>query len=116
MALSCVPQASCVVAYDHAMVSLSPATTEKVHRLFPGTDWAVVVQLLETECSDTLPGNRGSRDPQRFERIQFAVLKLSEGSLPRLKHVIDLAKKDWRDVLMGAGFGSVDAHTHWVIE
>lgn len=105
-----------IQGYHRVMVSLSPATLEKVHRLFPEAEWPEVISLLERECSDTLPRYSGIDEPQRFERIQFAVLKLSEGSLPRLKHVIALAQRDWRDVLMGAGFGSLDAHEHWVIE
>ncbi|HEY2532393.1 MAG TPA: hypothetical protein VGJ20_31435 [Xanthobacteraceae bacterium] len=39
-------------------------------------------------------------------------LRLSEGKLDQLEHAIALAKADWRDLLMAAGFEhDVDAHT-----
>ena len=98
------------------MVSLSAATMEKVHKLFAQHDWPEVIRLLETECSDNLPLYHDIQEPHRFERIQFAVLKLSQGDLPHLTRAVVSAEKDWRGVLMAAGFGSLDAHTHWVIE
>jgi hypothetical protein len=49
-----------------------------------------------------------------MERIRFAALKLSEGDMGRLRAAIDLAKLDWRDLLMNAGFGwSVHVHEKW---
>jgi hypothetical protein len=41
-------------------------------------------------------------------------LKLSGGALNALQRPIDLAKIDWRDVLVAAGFGSdLSAHKSW---
>ena len=46
-----------------------------------------------------------------LERLQFAALKLSEGNLDKLDRAVALANRDWRDLLMAAGFGEdVDAH------
>jgi hypothetical protein len=53
-------------------------------------------------------------NPASIERIRFAVLKLSAGDLKALQRAIDLAKIDWRDVLVAAGFCSdVTAHKSW---
>ena len=98
------------------MAKLSDATLDKVHRLFPSSDWVEVVSLLENECTDNLPFYKEITDPTRYERVQFAVLKVSEGSLPRLRHVVDRAKQDWRGVLMRAGFGDLLAHTQWTLD
>jgi hypothetical protein len=49
-----------------------------------------------------------------MERIWFAVVKLSNGDRERLEHALALAKTDWRDLLMAAGFGAhVKAHKTW---
>jgi hypothetical protein len=40
-----------------------------------------------------------------LERFQFAALKLSDGNLDKLNRAVDLANRDWRDLLMAAGFG-----------
>jgi hypothetical protein len=49
-----------------------------------------------------------------IERIRFAALKLCRGDLSALQRAVGLAKKDWRDVLVAAGFESdVAAHRSW---
>jgi hypothetical protein len=49
-----------------------------------------------------------------LERIRFAALKLSAGNLEALRSAVGLANRDWRDLLMAAGFGrDVDAHRSW---
>jgi hypothetical protein len=59
--------------------------------------------ILETETPDGL------------ERVRFAALKLSEGNMEKLHRAVKLAKADWRDLLVAAGFAdSVHAHKHWV--
>lgn len=37
------------------------------------------------------------------ERVQLAILKLSEGKIDKLRHYVDVAKKDFRDVLSWSG-------------
>jgi len=72
-----------------------------------------VETLLREECAENLPLMKGT-DPVALERVRFAVLKLSGGSVDELRKWIDQAKVDWRDVLMAAGFGhSVNAHRDW---
>jgi hypothetical protein len=53
-------------------------------------------------------------DPSGFDRIRFAVLKLSRGDLEQLGREIDGAHHDWRDTLVAAGFGDdIHAHLRW---
>ena len=48
---------------------------------------------------------------EELARCRIAALKLSGGKVPRLKHAIALARLDYRDLLMAAGFGhDVRAH------
>ena len=48
------------------------------------------------------------------ERVRIAAIRVSEGSLDRLGQAADLAKLDFRDLLMAAGFGhDIHAHTTW---
>ena len=93
--------------------SLTDATVDCIHRMFSLTDRDRVSTLLIEECGDTLPLSIPA-NPASLERIRFAVLKVSGGDLNRLQQAIDLAKVDWRDVLVAAGFGSdLIAHTSW---
>ena len=49
-----------------------------------------------------------------LERIRFAVLKLSDGDVEKLDAAVNLAKTDWRDLLVAAGFGdSLTEHDCW---
>ena len=59
---------------------------------------------------------RSIKDATReaLERIRYAVLKLSEGRLDKLRHYVKEGQIDWRDVLIAASFGfSVDADELW---
>jgi hypothetical protein len=70
--------------------------------------------MLVEECGNNLPSLEKLNQFQ-LERFRFAALKLSNGSLERLREAITLAKADWRDLLMGAGFGEdVHAHGRWL--
>ncbi len=62
-----------------------------VRRLFPETEVPAVMQTLDGY------GER-STEPER-ERVQLAILKLSEGRKSNLRHYFEAAKRDYRDVL-----------------
>jgi hypothetical protein len=47
------------------------------------------------------------------ERLRFAALKVSDGKLALLESAVKLAQVDFRDLLMAADFGEVDAHRKW---
>jgi hypothetical protein len=91
----------------------SPRTERLVGQLFSPAEWEQATLLLLEEFGNTL------QDTNEFgrERMHFAVLKLSEGDLKKLREAIELAKFDWRDALMAAGFGhDVHQHERWAEE
>jgi hypothetical protein len=97
------------------MAVLTEATWEKVRNLFPPEQQDEVAKILETECGNNLPF-LDRVDPYGLERFRFAALKLSEGNMEKLRGAVQLAKSDWRDLLVAAGFAnSVHAHKDWVI-
>jgi len=69
---------------------------DRVHRMFPGTDPATVLAVLD----------RYGVEPyeQERERVQMSILKLSEGKWEQLEQCVDVAKRDFRDVLAGAEY------------
>lgn len=74
------------------------------------------VRRLEDDCGNNLPFCEGN-DAFAMERIRFAAIKWSKGDMSRLLAAIDEARRDWRDLLMSAGFGfDVDAHDRWAEE
>lgn len=94
---------------------MSPRTLQIISHLFHKNSHQQVIYLLENECGHIQLRTTGSE--AGLERIHFAVLKLSEGNIEKLKHEIKEATIDWRDVLMAADFGTVvDAHVKWYEE
>lgn len=95
---------------------LSPRTTRLVRAIFSPDEIAEASQWLEQDCGNNLPFCK-DYDEFKLERIRFAAIKLSEGQIDKLLKAIDLARRDWRDVLMAAGFGNrLDAHETWAEE
>jgi len=92
---------------------LSAETLKRLEILFKEEDRPVAAQLLEDECGNNLPFLE-ELDAHRLERFRFAALKLSGGDLDKLREAIKMAKVDWRDLLMMAGFGhSLTEHERW---
>lgn len=92
---------------------LSSSTRERLDAAFAAQDRPEAERLLVNECGNNLPLCQ-DWDAFELERIRYAALKLSHGDLDRLRAAIDLAKTDWRDLLMGAGFGhDATVHRHW---
>lgn len=95
------------------MIALSRRTAELVARLFDPGDAPEATRLLETDCAERLPLIH-SPNPQGLERIRFAALRASGGSLSKLRSMVEMAQIDWRDLLMTAGFAeSTEAHNIW---
>ena len=94
--------------------ALSPETERRVAALFAEKTRSEVRALLVNECGNNLPFCQ-DLDEFRLERIRFAALKLSGGDPQKLKRAIRMAKRDWRDLLMAAGFAhDVTAHERWL--
>jgi hypothetical protein len=77
---------------------MTPETLRRLDILFTPGDRESAKALLQ-QCES--------------ERLQFAALEVSDGKLAVLEHALRLAKRDFRDLLMAADFGEVDAHLKW---
>jgi hypothetical protein len=92
---------------------LSPGTLSRLTILFPESDRATASRMLADECGNNLPFLEDA-DPIELERVRFAALKLSGGELARLRDAVNLAKTDWRDLLIASGFADDPrAHEWW---
>ena len=65
-----------------------------VHQTFPEGAHARVLKLLDIYGAESYERER--------ERVQLAILKLSEGNEEKLREFIAVAKRDYRDVLFWA--------------
>ena len=69
--------------------------------------------LLREQCAMGLPLMHTAM-PKDYDRIRLAVIKLSGGTIEGLERGIREAHIDWRDVLLGAGFGYDEVgHLNW---
>jgi hypothetical protein len=72
-----------------------------------------MIGRLEQECSAEALGCNSWTPPQ-MERLWFAVIKLAHVHPGRIEKAIALARTDWRELLMAAGFSQeLDAHEKW---
>jgi len=96
------------------MPPLTWDTEQRLALLFPEAQRDTVRATFRDTCGSPLP-HAGTQGSVLMERIHFAVLKLSEGELPKLDRAAALAKLDWRDLLVVAGFGEdTEAHRRWM--
>ena len=65
-----------------------------VQKTFPESNWENVIQLLDEYGVEPYERER--------ERVQLAILKLSEGNEEKLGEFVAVAKRDYRDVLFWA--------------
>ncbi|MGH9715544.1 MAG: hypothetical protein ACRD4R_02270 [Candidatus Acidiferrales bacterium] len=91
---------------------LSPETQRRIEALFTVDKRTEATELLLHECGNNLPSLQ-NLDEFQLERFRFAALKLSEGSIEKLRLAIKLAKADWRDLLVAAGFRTQEDHKQW---
>ena len=95
-------------------MTLTPRLLERLRAMFAAADHAEAAALLETHAGRGLPFGETLGEDE-VERIRAALLKLSRGSLIELRAAISVAKVDWRDTLVGTGFGSsTSAHGVWL--
>ena len=104
---------SCMLEIS-SMYEITSRVDAVIRKLFPPKDQATVRQILLEECSDKLPL---VKNPNEIERIQLGILKLSLGDVSTFLEAAHMARRDWRDVLVAAGFGNdLEAHSHWAAE
>jgi hypothetical protein len=94
-------------------IPLSENTEARLARLFRGDEREAARRRLEEECAEDVPG-WSDPTPEGLERLRFAVLEISGGSTTGLECALELARKDWRDALVAAGFADdPKAHESW---
>lgn len=77
-------------------MSLEQRTLERIAREFSASDQALVIELLS-----------GYSGPETG-RVAWDVLELSKGSLERVRHFLQAAQTDYRDVLYWAEYYDTD--------
>jgi hypothetical protein len=75
-------------------MELTPRVTAAIEKYFPQADRAAVVELLAAYGDD--PRVKG------HEHMCLTILKLSKGQAARVAHLVEAAKRDYRDVMMWA--------------
>ena len=80
---------------------LSERVQARVRRDFPPAEAEAAIRRLEAL-------RLALAENQSLERIQAAVVLLSDGDAGRLAHHARLAERDWRDLLVFSGLGNAD--------
>ncbi len=97
-------------------LSLTPRTLRVVRAIFPVELWERVQRTLLTECGP-IQIHSQQFGIEAMERIWLATLKVSGDNLDRFENAVLLARIDWRDLLVSAGFASDgSAHLRWADE
>ncbi|MBU2713822.1 hypothetical protein [Zooshikella harenae] len=95
------------------MIELSAKTKDVIEILFGAEKSKLIKNILLNECSTNLPGC-AKCDQDHLERIWLSVLKLSNGKVSEMERAVKLAKTDYRDLFMEAGFDyDLEAHKNW---
>ena len=96
------------------MLVLSNRVANLVINLFKHeADQVRATALLQEECANNVPFCEKAT-PEDMDRIRVAALKVSGGNVAKLDQAVELAKIDWRDLFMAAGFESdINAHNAW---
>ena len=93
---------------------LRSTVTSVITALFTPDEREIISEMLIEECNVE---RLHSSTAEGLERIQLAILKLSNGEVDKFLAAAELAQLDWRDVLMAAGFGNdLESHSSWVKE
>lgn len=64
----------------------------KIKKIFPHEAPSTIMSILDL-C------NSSDKNEEGRVRIQLAILKLCQGKIDKLKHYIEIAKSDYRDVI-----------------
>ena len=84
-------------AEDSDMIKYSrELVMKKAKDVFPNTDTSAIMSILDQYGVEPYEQER--------ERVQVAILKLSDGDMQSLKESVEAAKQDYRDVLAYAEF------------
>jgi HEAT repeat protein len=87
------------VPVEAMVVDLNTAVLRRINRDFPPEDREYVIEQLKRYRGDSVQGRK---------RIHLAILKLSEGSKEKVAHLVEVALRDYRDVLYWAQLASLE--------
>ncbi|GLX80546.1 hypothetical protein tinsulaeT_38860 [Thalassotalea insulae] len=95
------------------MKNLTKTTTKVIHHLYKSREAMEIADMLDLDCNSMSLGCNGW-SLEQLERIHLAILKSSYSKNQDIEITIKQAKKDWRDVLVSAGFAEdLEAHKLW---
>jgi len=83
---------------DEEAACHTAAVALRVHQDYPPDLQEIVLYYLGTECGRNLPFQQDYTALQ-LERVQLRVLEVAHGDLALLQTLVEMAKRDWRDVL-----------------
>ena len=86
-------------------MSVSPLVRQHIMLRFKPDETVAADRLIQGAKLPLLDGPAFDRDR---ERVQLAAIKMASGNLIALASWLELAKKDWRDLLVSAGWADAD--------
>ena len=94
-------------------IALSLRTSNLLTKCVTEEQRAMVEDLLVSDVSENVPWHHDD-SPEGMERIRFAIIKLTLCNELNLPMAVDQAKRDWRDLLVMAGFADdINEHLDW---
>jgi len=98
---------------NNPIEELTDMTQKLVDLIFTKSEKQLITDILLNECGSNLPLCE-SWNYKQFERIRFAVIKLSEGQIDKFQYAVKLANMDWRDLLVVVGFAvDINSSNEW---
>lgn len=95
-------------------VALSDAAEQRLRAQFAPEEQAEARRLLEHECGNNIDDFGPA--PADHDRLRFAAMKASRSRIEGLHWALAMAKADWRDLLVEAGFADDPrAHLRWMV-
>lgn len=85
------------------MIPLTKHTMDRLMKVFDAELHEEAERILAHEVADNLYSCE-NKTPEEMERVRFAVIKMSEGVIERMKEWIEITKSDWNTLFVAAGF------------
>lgn len=94
------------------VAALSEGTRQRLELVFVPELRKQAEEMLLSQFGAKMPGYKDASELE-LERVRFAALKLSEGSLAKMREQLDVVAVDPRDLLIKAEFVDVGDHLDW---
>lgn len=97
-------------------IPLSAEAARRLRLVFAPRDREVAWHLLTEQLGANL-GFPAELGPEAYDRLRFAAMKASRGTLAGLQWALAMGTKDWRDLLVEADFADdVTQHLQWLAD